>query len=224
MVSLIERPPVRGWLHVPPETPRGAVALAHGAGSDARSPILMAAAEALCPAGWAVLRCDLPFRQLRPAGPPRPGDAPQDLAGLAAAARTLRERFSGPCLLGGHSYGGRMASLLAAADPAIADALLLFSYPLHPPGKPERLRTAHFAQLRLPALFLHGSRDPFGALGELESALALIPAPALLLIVEGAGHDLGRGHKLHEAMSSLSAALDQFPCPTSAPSQSPGVE
>ncbi len=215
---------MRGWLHVPPDTPRGSVVLAHGAGSGAGSPILVAAAEALCPAGWAVLRCELPFRQRRPSGPPRPGDAPQDRAGLAAAARTLRERFSGPCLLGGHSYGGRMASLLAAADPAIADALLLFSYPLHPPGKPELLRTAHFPALRLPALFLHGSRDPFGSLEELASALALIPAPARLITFPGAGHELGRGRKLQQAMDRLLAALDQLLCPTSAPSQSPGVE
>ena len=72
------------------------------------------------------------------------------------------------------------------------DALLLLSYPLHPPRKPEQLRTAHFPKLRTPALFVHGSRDPFGSLDELKSAMALIPAPVKLLEIDGAGHDLGR--------------------------------
>ena len=83
--------------------------------------------------------------------------------------------------------------MVAADDPALVDGLLLFSYPLHPPRKPEQLRTAHFSSLRTPALFVHGSRDPFGSLEELQSALKLIPAGTLLVPVEGAGHDLSLG-------------------------------
>jgi hypothetical protein len=117
-----------------------------------------------------------------------------------------------------------MASVLASEDPSVTDALVLFSYPLHPPRKPGQLRTAHLAGLRNPVLFVHGSRDPFGSLEEMEAAIAAIPAPARLLAVEGAGHDLGRGRKLEEVMERTREALDQLLPPTSAPSQSPGVE
>src|SRR5437868_1465677 len=123
--------------------------LTHGAGSNASSPLMLAVAEAFTEAGYAVLRYDLPFRQARPHGPPFPANAAQDRVGLENAVRSMRERAHGrPLILGGHSYGGRQASMLAAEKPDLADALLLLSYPLHPPRKPDQLRTAHFPQLR----------------------------------------------------------------------------
>jgi predicted alpha/beta-hydrolase family hydrolase len=70
---------------------------------------------------------------------------------------------------------------------------LLLSYPLHPPGKPNQLRTEHLAKLRMPAVFVHGTADPFSSIAEMEQALAMIPAPTQLIIIEGAGHDLRRG-------------------------------
>ena len=82
--------------------------------------------------------------------------------------------------------------MLAAEDPGLADALLLLSYPLHPPRKPGQLRTAHFPKLETNALFVHGTRDPFGSPEELKQALSLIPATTHLLEIEGAGHELGR--------------------------------
>jgi hypothetical protein len=81
--------------------------------------------------------------------------------------------------------------MLCAADPELISGLLLLSYPLHPPRKPEQLRTQHFPQLRSPGLFAHGTRDPFGSIEELARALQLIPAKTELMTVEGAGHDLG---------------------------------
>jgi hypothetical protein len=110
--------------------------------------------------------------------------------------------------LGGHSYGGRQASMLVAEDASIVDALLLLSYPLHPPNKPEQPRTAHFAKLRTPALFVHGSRDPFGALDEMHAALSLIPARTELLAIESAGHDLAHGR--HEVPRRVLAAWMDF--------------
>lgn len=83
--------------------------------------------------------------------------------------------------------------MLLAEDPTVADALLLLSYPLHPPRKPEQLRTAHLPDLRTPALFVHGSRDPFGTLEELRAAIGLIPARTHLSEVSRAGHDLTGG-------------------------------
>jgi len=81
--------------------------------------------------------------------------------------------------------------MLCADEPGLAEGLLLLSYPLHPPRKPEQLRTQHLPKLRTPALFVHGTRDPFGSPEEMERALSLIPAKNRLLLIEGAGHDLG---------------------------------
>jgi predicted alpha/beta-hydrolase family hydrolase len=185
-------PAVRGFWH-DAQNPRGTLVLTHGAGSNAAAPLLVAVAEAFANAGYAVLRCDLPFRQLRPYGPPFPAHAAQDRGGLENAVRIARDRSAGdrgPVWLGGHSYGGRQASILAAEKPDLVKALLLLSYPLHPPRRPADLRTAHFPNLRTPALFVHGKRDPFGSIEELRQAIALIPARTELHPVPGAGHDL----------------------------------
>ena len=168
--------------------------LTHGAGGNADAPLLVAVAEAFAARGVAVLRCDLPYRQARPRGGPSPAGAARDREGLRAALRTLRERVSGRLFLGGHSYGGRQASMLLAAEPALASALLLQSYPLHPPGRPRDLRTAHLPDLRVPTLFVQGTADPFGSLAELDTARALIPGRTALLNVSG-GHDLGWSRK-----------------------------
>jgi hypothetical protein len=141
-----------------------------------------------------VLRYDLSFRQERPHGPPRPGDAARDREGLREQILKIREKNPERVWLGGHSYGGRQSSMLAAEAPGLVDALLLLSYPLHPPRKSQELRTAHFPNLQTPALFVHGTRDSFACTDELRSAIALIPAYVRLLEIEGAGHDLGRNH------------------------------
>ena len=192
-VIAIDTAAVGGFLHEPP-TPSGAgLVLTHGAGSDATAPLLAAVADRFCETGIIVLRCDLAFRRNRAKGPPSPATAAADRAGLRDAVAALRERVPGPIYLGGHSYGGRQASMLAAEDGAIAAALLLLSYPLHPPNKPAQLRTQHFAQLRVPALFVSGTADGFGSIAELEAAIAAIPAKTRLLAIDGAGHDLKRG-------------------------------
>jgi len=184
-------PAVRGFLHTPDAPTGHGLVLTHGAGSNCNAPLLIAVAEAFCARGITVLRCDLPFRQARPHGPPFPAMAAQDRAGLARAVRALRGRVPGKVFLGGHSYGGRQSSMLAAEEPDLAAGLSLLSYPLHPPRRPEDLRTAHFPKLTTPALFVHGTRDPFGSVDEMRGALGLIAAPHELIAVEGAGHDLG---------------------------------
>jgi len=213
-------PHVRGFLHVP-DTPNGnALVLTHGAGSNAQAPLLRALADAFSAAGFTVLRCDLPYRQVRSYGPPGPGDAARDRAGLRNAiaaikksladlggksteneavgapslSRSLRQGW-GSLYLAGHSYGGRQCSILCAelseTAPDLVSGLLLLSYPLHPPRRPEQQRTQHLPNLRTPALFVHGTRDPFGSIAEMEQALKMIPARTRLLAIEGAGHDLG---------------------------------
>jgi hypothetical protein len=182
---------VRGFLHQPDAPDGRGLVLTHGAGSNAGAPLLVAVAEELAAAGITVLRSDLPFRQARPHGPPFPAAAAQDRAGLRRAVMLLRGRVPGKVFLGGHSYGGRQATMLAAEEPDLAAGLLLLSYPLHPPKRPAEMRTAHFAQLSTPALFIHGTRDPFGSVEEMRAALQLIAGPHELVTIEGAGHDLG---------------------------------
>jgi len=217
-------PPVRGFLHRP-ESPSGdSLVLTHGAGGNARMGLLVALAEAFAGAGFAVLCCELPFRQQRPYGPPRPGDAVRDREGLKHAAAAMRKLFPGRIFLGGQSYGGRQASILIAETPVaersgaehaaakgkpLADGLLLLSYPLHPPGHPEKPRTEHLPKIEVPVMFVSGTRDPFGTIEEIESARKLIPATSLLLPVEGAGHDLGfTGKKKREELPG--AVLETF--------------
>ena len=190
-----------------PEAPDGrGLVLAHGAGSNAGAPLLVALGEALAAEGITVLRCDLPFRQARPHGPPFPAAAAQDRAGLWRALLVLGQRVSGKIFLGGHSYGGRQASMLAAEQPRLAAGLLLLSYPLHPPKRPADLRTAPFAQISTPALFIHGTRDPFGSVEEMQAALELIAGPHQLVTIERAGHDLGgKGGGVRAAAAALAA-------------------
>jgi uncharacterized protein len=184
-------PPISGFLHRP-DSPNGkGLVLTHGAGSNCRAPLLVALGEVFAASGFLVLRCDLPYRQLRSFGPPRPGDATRDRSGLERAINLARKESVESVYLGGHSYGGRQASILAAEKPGITDGLLLLSYPLHPPKRPEQLRTAHFPDLKTPALFVHGTKDPFASPEELEEAMKLLSARHDRLQVAGAGHDLG---------------------------------
>lgn len=184
-------PPVRGILHRPAKPGADGLVFTHGAGGNSRSPMLAALAEAFADAGITVLRCDLPFRQRRAFGPPRPGDAEGDRQGLKNAVAVMRKIAAGRVFLGGQSYGGRQATMLCAEEPGLVDGMLLTSYPLHPPGKPQQLRVQHFPALRVPCLFVEGTRDPFGSIEEIERALKLSPAKTQVVTIEGVGHDLG---------------------------------
>jgi predicted alpha/beta-hydrolase family hydrolase len=182
-------PAVRGFLHRPAAPSGDTLVLAHGAGSNCQAPLLFRIAAAFAERGITTLRCDLPFRQVRPHGPPT-GNPRDDREGLRHAVGAVRKLASGRVFLGGHSYGGRQATILAAEDHSLADGLLLLSYPLHPPRRAGQLRTSHFPKLEIQALFVHGSRDPFGSPTEMETALKLVAAPTSLVIIEGAGHEL----------------------------------
>jgi predicted alpha/beta-hydrolase family hydrolase len=199
-------PFVRGLLHRPGNPNGSGLVLAHGAGSNCQAPLLIALANTFCDAGFVVLRIDLPYRQDRPYGPPGPGDAKRDRAGLGNAVAAIKNLGPSRIFLGGHSYGGRQASMLCAEMPEGAPkeiaGLFLLSYPLHPPRKPDQLRTQHFFNLHTPALFVQGTRDPFASIGEIEQALKLIPAKTRLFPIEGAGHDLGfKGKAGREGLS-----------------------
>lgn len=185
----LRAPCVSGFLHVPDNPSGDALILTHGAGSNCQSALLVALATVMCASGLTVLRCDLPFRQLHPHGPPPLRGANADQQGLRHAVWAMK-RTSGRVFLGGHSYGGRQATLLAVAEPELVDGLLLLSYPLHPPKTSEQTRTAHLPNLRTPALFVHGSRDSMGTAEEMREAVKLIPSQNALMTVKGAGHEL----------------------------------
>jgi len=163
------------------------VLLFPGAGSSADHASLVAIERALAPTP--VARVDFPYRR---EGRKAPDRAPklvacvvEEAAALAARAGVDPDRV----VLGGRSMGGRMCSL-AVADGLPAAALVLIAYPLHPPGKPERLRVEHFPRLTLPCLFVSGTRDPFGSPEELEAHTAAIPGPVTHVWLDGARHDL----------------------------------
>jgi predicted alpha/beta-hydrolase family hydrolase len=192
-VVSFDKPGIHGFLHHPEQAEGRGLVLTHGAGGNCTAPLLVAAGNAFAEVGLFVLRCDLPFRQRRPTGPPSPATAATDRAGLRSAVMAMREVVSGAVFLGGQSYGGRQATMLAADEPALVAGLLLFSYPLHPPRKPDRRRTEHFPQLQVPGVFVQGTADSFGGVEEIRAALALIPAATRLIAIEGASHDLKRG-------------------------------
>ncbi|MGV0991420.1 MAG: alpha/beta family hydrolase [Mycobacterium sp.] len=180
---------IAGVAHAPDGIPHGVVVLTHGAGGSRESPLLIALCDAWARRGWLALRYNLPYRRRRPTGPPS-NSAAADQAGIVEAITMARGLAEGPVIVGGHSYGGRLTSMAVAAGEPV-DALTLFSYPLHPPGKPERLRTEHFAAITVPTVFTHGTSDPFGSIDELKAAATLISGPVEIVEVTGARHDLG---------------------------------
>ncbi|MGX9296008.1 alpha/beta fold hydrolase [Tsukamurella paurometabola] len=180
------------WLSMhDPDGPESAVRatliLAHGAGGNRDQAMLRLLGEELAQRGVRTVRIDLPFRRLRPKGPPSPSGQPADRASFAETARVLE--VGGPVLWGGHSYGGRMASMAVAEGPDRPDGLVLLSYPLHPPGRPEKARTAHLPDITVPTVLVHGRRDPFASPEELAEAATLIAGPTTTVEV-AAAHDL----------------------------------
>jgi len=171
----------------PAEAPM-TVALAHGAGAPMDSPFMSAVAEGLAAAGdgrWRVARFEFPYMAARRRdGRRRPPDRQPRLLDTwhAAIAALGAERL----VIGGKSMGGRMASLVA--DESGVRGLLCLSYPFHPPGRPERLRTAHLAELATETLVVQGTRDPFGGEAEVPG-YALSPHIRVHWIADG-DHDL----------------------------------
>jgi predicted alpha/beta-hydrolase family hydrolase len=165
----------------------GALLLAPGAGSSRENPSLRAIEEAVAPIP--VARMDFPYRKAGRRAPDRPPVLLQAVRDEAAALVASAHIRANRLVLGGRSMGGRMCSM-AVADGLPAAALVLICYPLHPPGKPDRLRTEHLPRLTVPCLLISGTRDPFATPEELLAATATIPGPVTHHWVEGKGHDL----------------------------------
>jgi hypothetical protein len=197
---------IAGIAHRPESGPvSGVVVLTHGAGGSRESPLLQQVCDEWARRGWLAVRYNLPYRRRRPTGPPS-GSAATDRAGIVEAIALCRDLADGPLIAGGHSYGGRQTSMVLAAGEAAIDVLTLFSYPVHPPGKPERPRTEHLPDIAVPTVFTHGTSDPFGTLGEVRDAAAMIAAPTELVEIAGARHDL-RSKTLDVPALAVDAAL-----------------
>ena len=185
---------IAGIAHEPDETPSGVVVLTHGAGGSRESVLLQKVCDEWARRGWLAVRYNLPYRRRRPKGPPS-GSAATDRAGIVEAIAVCRDLADGPLLAGGHSYGGRQTSMVVAdcveSAAQVVDLLTLFSYPVHPPGKPERARTEHLPDIPVPTVFTHGTSDPFGSIDEVRAAAALITATTEIVEITGARHDLG---------------------------------
>ena len=161
--------------------------LTPGASAGRDQATLVALDQAVSAEGAEVVRWDFPYRQ---AGRRAPDRAPVLVDSVRAGASQLAESSS-PLVLGGRSMGGRICSM-AVAEGVVPEAagLVLVSYPLHPPGKPESLRTDHFPSLTVPCLFVSGTRDAFGTPAEMEAATALIKGPVTHGWIEGKDHSL----------------------------------
>jgi predicted alpha/beta-hydrolase family hydrolase len=190
--------------------PKPAAALLFpGAGSAASHPSLVAIETALAP--MPVRRADFPYRR---EGRRAPDRAPkllacvvEEAAELAAEAKVAPEQI----VLGGRSMGGRMCSM-AVADGLPAAGLVLISYPLHPPGKPDKLRIEHLPALDVPCLFVSGTRDAFGSPEELEHHTAAIPGPVTHVWIAGNGHDLkGQDARLADEVQAWVSRLAGAP-------------
>jgi predicted alpha/beta-hydrolase family hydrolase len=176
-----------------------------GAGSSSTHSSLVAIEEALAP--MPVSRADFPYRR---EGRRAPDRAPKLVACVVEEAARLAEAAAvapAQIVLGGRSMGGRICSM-AVADGLPAAGLVLISYPLHPPGKPEKLRVEHLPALHLPCLFVSGTRDAFGSPAELEEHTAAIPGPVTHVWIDGKGHDLrGQDQVIADAVAGWVGSL-----------------
>jgi predicted alpha/beta-hydrolase family hydrolase len=184
------------------------VLLYPGAGSDSSHSSLLAIEQAIMP--HRCVRNDFPYRK---EGRKAPDRAPKLLAAIREDLAAIPA--DEPLVLGGRSMGGRMCSMIAAgvdelAPPRNLRGLVLISYPLHPPGKPDILRVAHFTAINVPTLFISGDRDTFGSPDEIREWTATMPKKAKVrhLFIEGKGHDLkGADHTIAGAVHDFLTTL-----------------
>jgi hypothetical protein len=181
--------------------------LAPGASAGRDQPGLVAVDRTVAQLGVVVERVEFPGQA---AGKRRPDPPEVCIQTVRTATSELSDRLgvpTGRLAVGGRSLGGRMCSMAAAEGLQVA-ALVLISYPLHPPGRPDRLRTAHFPDLRLPCLFVSGRRDPFGAPAELQRETAAIPGPVTLAFVDGDHSLRRRDSEVADIVAAWLAGLD----------------
>ncbi|MGH7297937.1 MAG: alpha/beta hydrolase family protein [Polyangiaceae bacterium] len=198
--------------------PRGAAAagptlvLAHGAGAPQAHPWMVGMATAVAARGIDAVTFDFLYMQGKRRGPDRPDVLEATWLAVIAAVRT---RLAPPALfIGGKSMGGRIATQVAARDDVDVAGIVLLGYPLHPPGKPGQLRTAHLPRVRAPMLFVQGTRDPFGGPDELAPHLVGLAPGTRIFPVDGGDHSLAlpksRGESAQETMGRVADEIARF--------------
>lgn len=197
-------------IYARPESPFATIVVAHGAGAGMDHPFLSGFTRAMNDDGAATLRFNFPYREAGRKFPDRP---PKAIATWRAAMEEAKNRSDGePVWAAGKSFGGRMASM-AVAEGMEAAGLVYLGYPLHPPGKPEKIRDEHLYGLTLPMLFLQGTRDTFATSNKLESVVAGVGPSATLLWVDGGDHSFnvaGNKRPAEEVGASLAAPAAEF--------------
>lgn len=201
-------------LYARPERPFATLVLAHGAGAGMEHPFMSGFTRALNDDGVATLRFNFPYREAGRKFPDRPPAAIATWrAAMDESARQAKSHGdTGPIWAAGKSFGGRMASM-AVAEGMDAAGLIYLGYPLHPPGKPEKLRDEHLYGLTLPMLFLQGSRDTFATPGLLEGVVSRVGPSAVLQWIDGGGHSFAVAGKKRDAAeigASLAPAVADF--------------
>ena len=188
--------------------------VAHGAGAGQDHPFMTAAARGLASRGLATVTFNFPYMERKSRGAPNP--APQLEACYRSVISAIRDRgwLQGRALvIGGKSMGGRMASHIAA-DPASLPApiagLVFLGYPLHPPGKPQQLRSAHLPAIVAPMLFVQGSKDTFGTPADLEPILALLQAKSTVMPIVGGDHSFKVTANKEKQAAIIEAILDDI--------------
>ncbi|MDP1795422.1 MAG: dienelactone hydrolase family protein [Acidimicrobiales bacterium] len=184
--------------------PPKALLLTPGAGADRNQSALVALDDALSAKKIVVERMDFPYRIAGRRAPDRPAVLLESVRQGAAALTQKAKTRPASVALGGRSMGGRICSM-AVADGLPAAALVLISYPLHPPGKPDKLRVEHFPSINVPCLFVSGTRDTFGNPDELTKATQAIVGPVTHVWIEGGDHGLRR--KDDEAIDAVRSWL-----------------
>jgi uncharacterized protein len=157
--------------------------LGHGAGAGLDSPFMAHMAAGIAARGFRVVRFNFPYIEAGRRSPDRGPVLEETFRGVVDEVRSGAPKV----FVGGKSLGGRVASLVVA-DGLAVDGLVFFGYPLHPPGKPDRLRVDHWSRIGAPALFIEGSRDPFCPLDTLERELGVFGAPTALEVIEDGDH------------------------------------
>ena len=184
---------------------RVVLVLAHGAGGDLNDSVLRGVAAELTGHGFAVLRFNFPYRESGRKAPGSQAESEECYRAIADGAR----RDGVPLFLGGKSYGGRIASHIVA-DGYPADGLVLLSYPLHPPGRPERLRDAHLHEVDAPMLFVQGTRDTFAQSDLLTKTVSSLPL-ATHVPIDGGDHSLKvRGRAAADVAADIGKAISAF--------------
>lgn len=197
-----------------PDQPTATLVLAHGAGAGMEHPFMRGFTDALNDLGVATLRFNFPYREAGRKFPDRPplAVATWRAAMAAAAAQAAAHGDNGPLWAAGKSFGGRMASM-AVAEGMEAAGLVYLGYPLHPPGKPEKLRDEHLYGITAPMLFLQGTRDPFATPEILVDVVSRIGPSAALEWVEGGDHSFavaGQKRSAEETGASLAGTVSRF--------------